>query len=667
MVRRRGAAAFRWALLGVMVCGSVVFGAPAADAAPRQAGTLCVPTEVGPCIPLPIALPIFGGSGGGHLFDHDGTEVATGTKTYRAWCIELDYCPQPAPLNPWHSPGAVVWDYPYTLPLPTLVGGAYPTDPNHELFKFDKAADALNAHTIAALGGSELLAAVFVMMHDERGTDPDAQVDYQTALTDTFRRSRFNPVSIEAWTQFNVTHLDGQTKPLFSWVWYPGLQASFSLVNNTGTYPQLILNVTYDAFGGGPAGSQSIVWALDPDVVLSQIHQVGLTLDWTSTGSCYSSACGGAGMVPTLVFDGEEIAGSGTFNARTSDLMMAINLCCEYGATINQYSNWRLLDIRSGSNVALASEIIPHFAPAIGSTEAGLDASLPNPADDPTEIVPAPGPTPWDLPDPVVSPDPSPTEEPATGWDITTLGSTILDGLTWVGTGITNAIDGLAATIASGIQWLGDIFGMWIRWLAEQLLAMLQVLANLLYGIVALLGQAVDLLAQVLWAVAQIPGLLADLATALATLPELIATAVATALATLLEELFVPTDTTVITTTITDHDDRFPFSWTPVLAEFADSLPSMGTGCPPSIVVPSPAGGTLFTARLPSATGSGCPGTGPGGARTSDDETIGELWGWRARLRALALALVGLSVVLRVLRSVPFGDKPSALAPAVGG
>jgi hypothetical protein len=57
--------------------------------------------------------------------------------------------------------------------------------------------------------------------------------------------------------------------------------------------------------------------------------------------------------------------------------------------------------------------------------------------------------------------------------------------------------------------------------------------------------------------------------------------------------------------------------------------------------------------NLPTPPGSGCHGSGAHGARTGTDDQVGNLWGWRTKLRA------GAAVFLWFAFARSIGDRPT--------
>lgn len=397
------------------------------------------------------------------------------------------------------------------------------------------------------------------------------------------------------------------------------------------------------------------------------------------------------------------------------------------GQFIQMTSIWRTVPNGIGQLVAAAAAALaesagPPPAPVEVPYEPPEPEVEPQPEPVPEPAVPVPG-TLWPEPHPEVPPPstvpPPGVDDPLTDLDtladrilggLSALGDLIWSGFTWLIDSLWSMVEWLVERLWEMIEWLVVMIGAWFRWLwdrlwpalqwmVQQIAAWLRVIRDVLIqgfqalaallrlildaillglgnlaavvvaqvqAIITTIGNWLSWLGDLLnglatWLVTQLWTIAEWMVTALGTITVNVALALELVVDVLLDvavSLFVPT-----------------YTWTEVLPEPPepppDPLPpgipeSWGAMCGPSFAIPV----VELTLRTPNPPDSGCPGHGPGGARTQADDLQGSVWGYRNALRALLAFSLWLSVGFVGLRAMPWSrsrDDASDTFVAAGG
>lgn len=271
------------------------------------------------------------------------------------------------------------------------------------------------------------------------------------------------------------------------------------------------------------------------------------------------------------------------------------------------------------------------------------------------------------------------------------LGEIFWAAITWLGSLLAALFAQLLATLFQLLGLLLNFLGAWLslmfQWMVSLLSSIISWLQAIWLGLVAVL----DLLRTLnVWTWLQWFGSFVTAAWStlsawlnwLSTLLSGIATAVGEAVASALEtalapfstaidtlvELFVPPETWAPptldfpspcyvscgpTTETPDPGDGPPI--TPLVPPMPN--PTLGT-CGPTINIPAPINWTLHAPTPPE---SGCPGNGPGGSRTAQDDAAGGFFGWRTPVRSLAVVLLWFGLLVTMSRSFPWAGRDDLL------
>lgn len=247
----------------------------------------------------------------------------------------------------------------------------------------------------------------------------------------------------------------------------------------------------------------------------------------------------------------------------------------------------------------------------------------------PVELEPAPNP-----------PDTDTHEQRQTGL-LENLVSGVASGFNWLG----NMVGGLLRSVVDMLRWLGDIFGYWIQWLWERLGQLLRSIRDAINALGDLLE---GLLQQLINGVGYLLGALWDILTAIWSLPAMIGNAILSGL----EALFVPSGLPEMPACA----DTFPCNYVAeasgAIGELKLGIDGVGGCVAPEI------GWTDFTASFPPP--PGCTGGNDGAAGVNDD-TAGDLFGWRSTIRTVFALALWVGFFAKVLQMAPWskpGDMP---------
>jgi hypothetical protein len=274
----------------------------------------------------------------------------------------------------------------------------------------------------------------------------------------------------------------------------------------------------------------------------------------------------------------------------------------------------------------------------------------------------------------------------------------IVTGVNWLGNVLLNQLKSLDVDIGTYITWLEGQLGPLIQSVASAVLSLAPDLGDILNGVTAGAASIVSALSGISLDPSGIISALGDVVTAVEAIPSTIVTAVeavGTAVATVtsaveavatdvtslpaeiatdvglgLETLFEPS-TTTITSTETEMSSVFPLDWAPPVVDGAGTVISGVTGglangaCGPHVGWTGAAPVPSYGIYLPTPSTSGCPGNGPAGARTSYDNSGGDLFGYRVIARDAVMAFMFLAFAVRVIRSGPWNPQADDLAPNV--
>lgn len=130
--------------------------------------------------------------------------------------------------------------------------------------------------------------------------------------------------------------------------------------------------------------------------------------------------------------------------------------------------------------------------------------------------------------------------------------------------------------------------------------------------------------------------------------------------------LFIPTDLTADSVAGGTCSTQFPCSWLAeghaaavlIHTDLAGGVdgqacgPSVGFDLPDSIA--TSVGRDDYRAVLPTPSGLNCPGNGPAGARTADDDKVGDLFGYRSLVRNVARVFLGLGFLALMMSHAPW-------------
>jgi hypothetical protein len=266
----------------------------------------------------------------------------------------------------------------------------------------------------------------------------------------------------------------------------------------------------------------------------------------------------------------------------------------------------------------------PATAPQLEQAPGATDPS--NAVGTSTQVAPVTG----------IAPEPAPAQSGVTNVSdqpdtdaitgtLATVGDDIDGGLHWLGDDITTGLGDLQTS-------LGDDFSYLWSDMAPALDGTLSEVTSLVGDVIALPDLVVD-------------GILSDL-----------------------EEAFEPSTTTAAEVEA-DVTTTFPLDWVATgVAGVGDVTSAAGTALAGSACGPYVGWSGLdvpsFGVHLPSPDPS-CPGNGPGGARTAEDDEAGGLYGYRVDIRdALALFMI-LAFIVRLSRSAPWVADADDLAPQV--
>jgi hypothetical protein len=372
------------------------------------------------------------------------------------------------------------------------------------------------------------------------------------------------------------------------------------------------------------------------------------------------------------------VTGLGAFVA----LHSAVWLSPSWGAAQGPTANTLVIEDLAG----VVPGIVVPWAPEVPEVE---ETPLPDEAPA-TSVVPHPAPEPTPEPEPMPEADPAP--EGADSW----LGARILMGLSWLGDRIGGFFNWLVDSLWTMFEWLVARFWEIIRWLAERILQgfiwlasfMLRLFTQLLQFLGSIANAIIRWLSAILTAIVDGLGALGTLLVSwLVWLGNFLLDGIRLIMEWLLDGirliiewllsgisllfewllggiqavlvfLFVPTfdwATWVDTLTPSPNGPTVTEWWSTVWPD-----PSMGSMCGPTIAVPEPVG---FTAQIPAPPESGCPGNGPGGARTAGDDLAGDLYGFRVPVRTFMLLLFVWVVGMRLLRSMPWANRGEMAEP----
>jgi hypothetical protein len=308
---------------------------------------------------------------------------------------------------------------------------------------------------------------------------------------------------------------------------------------------------------------------------------------------------------------------------------------------------------------SFAGPVSPNYVPATPTDyfpggNAGYTTTTPAPA---TETSPAPAPpSPPSAPAPAITGVPAglPTSAPAPDvpgeaspqsgvTDVSDVPDTnsLLDGLATGFNDVVGAVEYVGGLLDGAIAGLDTDLNRDFSWLGDSLLGALD----------SIIGELSGLAGDVL------------------SLPAAIAADIGLGL----QGLFDPSTSTA-TEVGTSVQTTFPLSWVTALVGGGDALVtavdggiSGGSACGPyigwSASGPVPAWGV----HLPAPSSLGCPGNGPGGAATVEDNTAGDLFGYRVVVRDALLAVIAFGFVVRLTRAAPWSGQPDDLAPNLGG
>jgi hypothetical protein len=212
---------------------------------------------------------------------------------------------------------------------------------------------------------------------------------------------------------------------------------------------------------------------------------------------------------------------------------------------------------------------------------------------------------------------------------------------------LTSALSDVGNAIDTTARWGFDQVDNGLTGLSQDLSLDFGDLESVTVGALTTLGQSVDVLVD---DVLSLPSLVAD------------------GILSDLEDAFEPS-TTTLTDVQSDMTSTFPLDWVATGVSGVGDVTSAagtalsGSACGPyvgwsGLDVPS------FGVNLPSPDAS-CPGNGPGGARTVEDDKAGDLYGYRTDIRdALALFMI-LAFIVRLSRSAPWVADADDLSPQV--
>jgi len=340
----------------------------------------------------------------------------------------------------------------------------------------------------------------------------------------------------------------------------------------------------------------------------------------------------------------------------------------EYGSLTSPYSVWGPAWMWAGApNVS--NDFTGVFA-LLGALDAAYDVTTPYDWDG-FEVTPTTV-TPTTVLEPELDPVPVPTlpplDEPGEEVDA---GSSFL--ATVFGDVIGGLLDGIAALVGSildtvwaGMSWIVTTIWDAIKWLAGQMLAGLEIgwsllrdLTHVVSDMLSWVGDQVIYVGQLVWSgftwlvdhlVAMITWLYESLATALAWVVDELKVALTdlgNGILAGLAVLFVPTAwPEIVPPPAIDAAADEVYDTATVFTD-----PSTGSACGPTIQ------GEFLTQEIwfafPSAS-SGCPGNGPGHSRTTEDESAGDILGFRSAIRGVLLFLLIAAMFFRLVRLAPW-------------
>lgn len=279
-----------------------------------------------------------------------------------------------------------------------------------------------------------------------------------------------------------------------------------------------------------------------------------------------------------------------------------------------------------------------------------------------------PSPSPSTSPAPALPPIPAPAPNPT----VTPQADDEKGWLETLGNRIGGFLDTLGSAITSALSTLGDIFGYWIRWLAEGIQTLVVWLRNELVDAIefvadtvqavgvliqssyqvgvkitgALLREVVDAVESVSTTVARSVG---DVVDELVGLPRKIGEAVASGLSA----FFVPSGSLDLGFNLPACSETFPCSWIDEGISAGQAIPALIGGTSdcqtPSFGFPSAGERPGFEASLPAPSGCG------GGNGAAIDGNTGDLMGMREPLRALGVVVLWFGVARKLLGNLPWG------------
>jgi hypothetical protein len=256
--------------------------------------------------------------------------------------------------------------------------------------------------------------------------------------------------------------------------------------------------------------------------------------------------------------------------------------------------------------------------------------------------------------------------------------------------------------------WLVDQVWTMFRWLVDRLWEMFQWLVTQLGNLIRWLADQLWTMTHWIWT--QISGALSwvvqQLAAAIAWLGDYVINGVnlivqwllngitadfewlMTQLVQVLDQLFIP-QTTMTAWLDTAFPNGLP---TPTSTQVVDLIPKPptvdidpnptdplppslpvppvngGLACGPAFHIPDPVNKTYYA---PTPSDSGCPGNGPGGARTYGDDHAGDVYGYRVALRSFAAIVLWVVFLFRVAKAMPWASRDTMgegfLAASEGG
>jgi hypothetical protein len=636
-------------------------------------------------------------------------EHGYGPIPFRQLCAEFGgKCPSPVPKG---SDGSVLWGYPYKVPAPLRADGSYAVDAAYT--STSPPMVGLTDPTHSDIFGAKLQAGTLIP-----GIGPTSFYNYGNPAWSP-PSTGYEGVQVDHFTGGGVD-LGGPT----SFLTFISPQMNATAVGGSAK-PALLIGSggpACDNDPGGPCRDGEASWGIwfVPSVFSSGSGEI----QWrTKLAGVNHWESGGLMTVPdhTDAWWGLLLTFPTGCNGSSGYCPFELTASSVAGFTTNSVANpagWEYHDqwafSRRGDvpigKFAFSGGAM-HFATwrsAIGTTEAralfnyvaaypggtnlifGRQGALATPVLSPTitptptpsTIVPAP---PVTAPTPTTIATPAPPAAPAPDETNTTLGNRITDALSWLGSSITDSLGWLGGVFTSMITWLGNLlYGILLaiynllKWGFDAVLAKLDWLGAWLSSIYTILVSGFNLLAKtftdmITWLgsnlmviLSTVVDKLTQLVALVVALPQLIANAIQTALST----LFVPTHLQEHATALqTEMSTHFPGNYVTGVHDAFTTVKSgvnggvSGSACGPSMYVPAPLDRSYY---FPTPSTSGCPGNGAGGARTTGDNSAGDVFGFRVVLRNFAALLVWLGFFVRVVGWAPWARDDMG-APAIEG